>query len=121
MLVEESPKGMKKETVKEDFEKVFLVALEEGLSTLGRGKDVIFLFLESTCSLRKEEIPSNAKLFELMLSEMLGPCNAHFIEELIIYKLFDLLPRELCPKFRNSVPFQKMLENIKRRFKDAKL
>lgn len=122
MLVEESPKNKKRRgSIRKSFDEAFIVALEEGLSILGHGKDTIYLFLEYNCSLRKEDIPNKTKLFESMLSEMLGPTSTRLIEELILYKLFNILPVEICSKLKRRGPFRKIIEEVKKKFDDYNL
>jgi hypothetical protein len=75
----------------EKFSQVLLVAIEEGLSSLGNSpREAIFYHLEASFQLKKEDIPMNLIEFKEALEEMFGPGTV-YIERLIT--------RRLCEKF----------------------
>lgn len=72
-----------------DFEKKFLEAIEEGLSTLGDSpKQAILFHLENTFKIKREEIPQNLTEFQKALEKIFGP-GALYLEKLILKRLYD--------------------------------
>lgn len=97
-----------------DFQKTFLEAVEEGLSTLGdTPKQAILFHLENTFKIKREEIPQNLTEFQKALEKIFGP-GASYLEKLILKKLYDKFQLEFeepenQPSLINSV------ESLKRR------
>jgi len=78
-----------------NFEEIFLVAIEEGLSSLGNSpKQAIFFHLENSFKIRKTNIPTNLVGFAKALEEIFGP-GALYLEKLIVKRLYEKLGLEL--------------------------
>ena len=78
----------------DNFTKILLAAIEEGLSSLGDSpKDAIFYHLESSFQLKKENIPSNLTEFTQALERIFGP-GAPYIEKAITKSLYGKLGLE---------------------------
>jgi nitrogenase molybdenum-iron protein alpha/beta subunit len=72
---------------KRDFESLLLEAVDEGLSSLGESsKQAIYYHLEKSFNIKKQEIPTNVKVFARALGKIFGP-GADFIETLIVTRL----------------------------------
>lgn len=72
---------------KRDFESLLLEAVDEGLSSLGESsKQAIYYHLEKSFNIKKQEIPTNVKVFAGALGKIFGP-GADFIETLIVTRL----------------------------------
>jgi len=75
----------------DNFTKIMLAAIEEGLSSLGDSpKDAIFYHLESSFQLKKEDIPSNLTQFKQALERIFGP-GAPYLEKAITKSLYGRL------------------------------
>ena len=75
----------------DNFTKIMLAAIEEGLSSLGDSpKDAIFYHLESSFQLKKEDIPSNLTEFKQALERIFGP-GAPYLEKAITKSLYGKL------------------------------
>jgi hypothetical protein len=97
------------------FQKTFLEAVEEGLSTLGDSpKQAILFHLEESFKIKKEEIPKNLTEFKEALEKIFGP-GAVYIEKLILKKLCDKLNLEFENSTMECLDFLNSLENLKRR------
>ncbi|MGC8998792.1 MAG: hypothetical protein ACP5JW_05290 [Candidatus Bathyarchaeia archaeon] len=72
-----------------DFQKTFLEAVEDGLSTLGDSpKQAILFHLEKTFKIKREEIPQNLTEFQKALEKIFRP-GAPYLEKQILKKLYD--------------------------------
>ncbi len=75
----------------DNFTKILLAAIEEGLSSLSDSpKDAIFSHLESSFQLKKEDIPSNLTEFKQALERIFGP-GAPYLEKAITKSLYTKL------------------------------
>jgi hypothetical protein len=75
----------------DDFDKILLSAVEEGLCLLGdSSKQTIILHLETSFQLKEENIPSNLTGFKKALEEIFGPGATH-LEEIIVKRLHEKL------------------------------
>jgi len=74
-----------------DFNKLMLSAVEEGLSSLGDSpKQAIFFHLETSFRIKKEHIPTNLTEFAEALERIFGP-GAPYLEKLITKRLCEKL------------------------------
>lgn len=74
-----------------NFEKILLVAVEEGLSSLGDSpKQAILFHLENSFKIRKTRIPTNLTEFAKALEGIFGP-GASYLEKLIVKRLYEKL------------------------------
>ena len=72
-----------------DFEKLLLEAIDDGLSALGESaKQAIYYHLDRSFNIKKEEIPSRMITFTQAIENIFG-VGAHFIEILIMKRLFE--------------------------------
>jgi hypothetical protein len=76
------------------FEKTLLVAIDEGLSSLGDSpKQAILFHLENSFKLTRTRIPMNLTGFVKALEEIFGP-GASYLEKLILKNLYEKLDLE---------------------------
>jgi hypothetical protein len=86
--------------VKCNFEKFLLEAVDESLSSLGESsKQSIYYHLDSSFSIKKQEIPDKVEAFTAALEKIFG-LGANFIESLIMKRLMEKV--ELGPKWHIS-------------------
>lgn len=75
----------------ENFEKLFIEAVDEGLETLGEsGKHMIFFHLDKSYSIKKHEIPKKPEAFAKGLEKIFG-AGASVLEKLILKSLYSKL------------------------------
>lgn len=78
----------------DNFERLVLVAVEEGLDSLGDSpKQAIFFHLENSFEIGKSKIPKNLTEFAKGLEEIFGP-GAFYLEKLIVKRLYEKLGLE---------------------------
>lgn len=78
-----------------DFNKILLSAVDEGLCLLGDSpKQAIFFHLESSFQMKEENIPSNLAEFKKALEGIFGP-GAVYLEKAIVRRLNEKLGLEL--------------------------
>jgi hypothetical protein len=74
-----------------DFNKILLSAVDEGLCLLGdSSKQAILFHLETSFQLKEENIPSNLTEFKKALERIFGP-GAAYIEKTIVKNLHEKL------------------------------
>jgi hypothetical protein len=97
-----------------DFQKTFLEALEEGLSSLGESpKQAILFHLENSFKIKREEIPRNLTEFKKALEKIFGP-GTPYLEKLILKKLYDKLNLEWGNLETENLDFLNSVENLKK-------
>jgi hypothetical protein len=97
-----------------DFQKTFLEALEEGLSSLGESpKQAILFHLENSFKIKREEIPRNLTEFKKALEKIFGP-GTPYLEKLILKKLYDKLNLEWENLETENPDFLNSVENLKK-------
>lgn len=75
----------------DDFDKILLSAVGEGLCLLGdSSKQEIIFHLETSFQLKEENIPSNLTEFKKALEGIFGP-GATYLEEIIVKRLNEKL------------------------------
>ena len=75
----------------DNFKRVLLAAIDQGLSSLGESpKEAIFFHLESSFQIKKEDIPVNLTEFKQALERIFGP-GAPYLEKLILKSLYEKL------------------------------
>lgn len=75
----------------DDFDKILLSAVGEGLCLLGdSSKQAIIFHLETSFQLKEENIPSNLTEFKKALEGIFGP-GATYLEEIIVKRLNEKL------------------------------
>lgn len=96
-----------------NFRKILLEAVEEGLSSLGDSpKQAIFFHLENSFKIEKDNIPANLTEFEKALEKIFGP-GASFLEKLILKRLYEKLNLEF--ESEDTGNFVELLDNVKKR------
>lgn len=74
-----------------DFNKILLSAVDEGLCLLGdSSKQAILFHLEASFQLKEENIPANLTEFKKALEGIFGP-GATYLEEIIVKRLHEKL------------------------------
>ena len=77
-----------------DFEKVFLEAVDEGLSSLGESsKLAVYFHLQKGFNVKREEIPCNVEAFTEAMEKIFGQ-GADFLEILILKRLHEKIKSE---------------------------
>ena len=95
-----------------NFEKILLVAVEEGLSSLGdSSKHAIFFHLEASFKVKKDNIPTNLTEFAKALEKIFGP-GASYLEKLIVKRLYEKLGLEFKEVERWN--FLEYVNNVKK-------
>jgi hypothetical protein len=80
---------------KEDFENLLFEAIDETLASLGESvKQSIYFHLENKFKIAKNDIPYRVKDFTDGIEKIFG-LGAHFIEILIMKKLFEKIGQPL--------------------------
>ena len=75
----------------DNFSRIVLAAIEEGLSSLGNSpREAIFYHLEASFQLKKQDIPLNLTEFRQALEKIFGP-GTLYIEKLITRRLCEKL------------------------------
>lgn len=93
---------MRKE--QENFEKLFLEAVDEGLRVLGEsGKQMVFFHLEKSCSVKRNEIPKKPEAFIKGLRKIFG-AGASVLEQLILETLHSKLGMKYEGKAGYTLP-----------------
>lgn len=79
----------------EDFEKLLMESIDEALTSLGESaKQAIYFHLEDKFKISKEEIPRRIEDFADGIEKIFG-LGAHFIEILIMKKLYEKIGKPL--------------------------
>jgi len=75
----------------EEFEKLFMEAVDEGLKSLGEsGRHMVFYHLERSYSIKRQDIPKKPEAFAEGLKKIFGE-GATVLEKIIIKKLYSKL------------------------------
>jgi len=73
----------------QEFNKLLLEAVDEGLSSLGEtSKQAIYFHLEKSFNIQKHEIPQKISEFTSAIEKIFG-LGANFLEVLIMKKLYE--------------------------------
>lgn len=96
-----------------NFSRILLSAVDEGLSSLGDSpKQAILFHLESHFNIKKDTIPTNLTEFAKALERIFGP-GADYIEKLIAKRLCEKLGIE-CDCV-DSLSFIECVDQLKKR------
>jgi len=94
-----------------DFEKLFIEAVDEGLEVLGEsGRQMIFFHLDKSYSIKKREIPKKPEAFATGLEKIFG-AGASVLEKLIVKSLYSKLGLKYEDK--EDRPFADYVKNVK--------
>lgn len=95
-----------------NFSKILLVAVEEGLSSLGDSpKQAILFHLETSFKIKREHIPANLTEFAKALEGIFGP-GASYLEKLIVKRLYEKLGIEFDDN--GCLDFLKCINNLQK-------
>lgn len=87
----------------QEFNRLLLEAVDEGLSMLGESsKQAIYFHLEKRFDIKKQEIPNKIEVFADAIEKIFG-LGANFLEILIMKRLYEKLGRSF--KFYGSEDF----------------
>ena len=87
----------------QEFNRLLLEAIDEGLSTLGESsKQAIYFHLEKRFNVKKREIPNKIEVFSDAMEKIFG-LGASFLEILIMKRLYEKLGRNF--KFNENEDF----------------
>jgi len=96
------------------FGEILLDSIDEGLAVLGREpQQAVYQFLQTICSLPREEIPQRVPEFAAGLRKAIGSASK-VIEKMILRKLYEKTGSNL-----REIPdseFSEYVEDAKRRF-----
>jgi len=74
---------------KNNFERILLAAVDEGLSSLGEpSKQAIYFHLEKRFNIKKKEIPYKIETFGKAIEKIFG-LGASFLEILVMRRLYE--------------------------------
>ena len=95
----------------EEFKRVFLEALDEGLGILGETtKETLLYILKQNYRIEEEEIPDNLERFISSLKEIFGEYGSSFLESQIIKVLY----RKLGFIIQTTMDLREAVNNAKR-------
>jgi hypothetical protein len=80
---------------KRKFEKLLLVAVDEGLSSLGESsRQAIYSYLDKNFRIKRQEIPRKIEAFAGAIENIFGQ-GASLLEILIMQKLYDKVGQQI--------------------------
>jgi len=101
---------------KEDFDKLLLEALDEGLSSIGESsKQAIYFHLEKGFKIKKDEIPYKIEDFARAIEKIFG-LGADFLEILIMRRLCEKVGGTVQLYVSRDFAFAEYVTEIKRSF-----
>jgi len=97
-----------------DFEKLLIEAVDEGLSSMGEsGKEAIYFYLKSVFEIEKHEIPDKIEAFANALEELFG-AGARLIEIRIIAALHERVDQFKYFPNQGNITFTEYLAALRR-------
>jgi len=101
---------------KQDFEKLLLEAIDEGLSSLGESsKQAIYYHLEKGFNLKKQEIPYSIEAFACAIEKIFG-LGANFLKILIMKRLYEKMGRNLKLRASKNLEFTEYITAARQSF-----
>jgi len=101
---------------KEQFDKLLLEAIDEGLSTIGdSSKQAIYFYLEKSFKVKKNEIPYRIDDFTRAIEKIFG-LGAGFLEILIMRNLYEKVGRTVHLREPSSFVFAEYIVATERSF-----
>ena len=98
------------------FEKLLLVAIDEGLSSLGESsKQAVYYHLEKSFNIKKQEIPYKIETFAEAIEKIFG-LGANFLEILIMKRLYKKAGRSLKLRMSKDLEFAEYVAAVRRSF-----
>jgi hypothetical protein len=103
-----------------DFDKLLLEAVDEGLSTLGESsKQAIYFHLAKSFNVRKEEIPEKIETFAAAIEKIFG-LGANFLEILIMQRLYQRVDGRLEWNVAKDLAFAEYVAVLRRCFSEKR-
>lgn len=103
-----------------DFNKLLLEAVDEGLSTLGESsKQAIYFHLAKSFNVRKEEIPERIETFAAAIEKIFG-LGANFLEILIMQRLYQKVDGRLEWNVAKDLAFAEYVAVLRRCFSEKR-
>lgn len=105
---------------KEDFDELFLCAVDDALSSLGESaKQSIYFHLEKRFKITRKDIPNRVQDFQNGLERIFG-LGARFLEILIMKQLYGKIGEPLEWDENKKLEFIEYTNAAKKRFLEAK-
>lgn len=105
---------------RENFEKLLMESVDEALTSLGESaKQAIYFHLEDKFKISKEEIPRRIEDFAEGIEKIFG-LGAHFIEILIMKKLYEKIGKSLEWNEREELVFVNYVKAARQSFAKKK-
>lgn len=104
----------------EDFDRLLLEAVDEGLSSIGESsKQAIYFHLEKGFRIKKHEIPYKIEDFARATEKIFG-LGANFLEILIMKRLYEKVGRTIQLHVSRDFAFAEYVAAIKQNFLEEK-
>ena len=101
---------------KEDFDKLLLEAVDEGLSSIGASsKQAIYFHLEKGFKVKKHEIPYKIEDFADAIEKIFG-LGANFLEILIMKRLYEKVGGQFKLRGSQDLAFTEYVATVKQSF-----
>jgi hypothetical protein len=105
---------------RDDFDKLLLEAVDEGLGTLGdSSRKAIYYHLEISFKVKREEIPRRIKTFAAAIEKIFG-LGANFLEILIMRRLYEKVDGDLKWGEDKDLTFTEYVFVVRRSFFERK-
>ena len=102
--------------LKQDFDKLLLEAIDEGLTSLGESsKKAIYFHLEKRFNVKRHEIPCKTEVFINGIERIFG-LGAAFLEILILKRLYEKIGEKITRYNFADFNFTECVVIAKRRF-----
>jgi len=102
---------------KDDFDKLLIEAVDEGLASLGESpKQAIYFHLEKNFKIQKREIPSKIETFVDAFEKIFGSPGASFLEVQIMRRLHEKLGRTVQLRGSKDFTFTEYITAAKQSF-----
>jgi hypothetical protein len=105
---------------RQDFDRLVLEAVDEGLSTLGESsKQAVYFHLTKTFHIRKDEIPKKIEEFDDAMKKIFG-LGAGFLEILIMQRLYKKVDGSLNWDEAKDLTFVEYVAIVRRCFEEQR-
>lgn len=98
------------------FERLLLVAVDEGLSSLGESsKQAIYSHLDKQFNIKKQEIPNRIEAFTGAIESIFGP-GANLLEIVIMKHLHQKVRKDVSENLSENLSFIEYVDAVERNF-----
>lgn len=98
------------------FERLLLVAVDEGLSSLGESsKQAIYSHLDKQFNIKKQEIPNRIEAFTGAIENIFGP-GANLLEIVIMKHLHQKVRKDVSGNLSENLSFIEYVDAVERDF-----